>query len=110
MKKSPFAFAVSILVLALFVAGCQHRLKAAPGETSVAVYPDEQTYTKLANLKKQGGVAGMIGGFGQNLAAKQVDDKTPVKIVSSDDLGYTIEVTDGPNKGLTGFVPKSSMN
>ncbi len=110
MKKSPRAFALSILVLALTVAGCQHRLKAAPGETSVAVYPDEQTYTKLANLKKEGGVAGMIGGFGQNLAAKQVDDKTPVKIVSSDDAGYTIEVTDGPNKGLKGFVPKNSMN
>ncbi len=110
MKNSRLVLAISILVLALAVAGCQHRLKAAPGETAVAVYPDEQTYTKLANLKKEGGVAGMIGGFGQNLAAKQVDDKTPVKIVSSDDVGYTIEVTDGPNKGLSGFVPKSSVN
>lgn len=109
MKISRLAIAIPMLAVALFVAGCQHRLKAAPGETSVAVYPDEQTYTKLANLKKQGGVAGMIGGFGQNLAAKQVDDKTPVKIVSSDDVGYTIEVTDGPNKGLTGFVPKTSV-
>lgn len=109
MKKSRLAIAVSIVTLALFVAGCQHRLKAAPGETSVAVYPDEQTYTKLANLKKEGGMAGMIGGLGQTFAAKQVDDKTPVKIVSSDDLGYTIEVTDGPNKGVTGFVPKSSV-
>ncbi len=96
--------------LALLLAGCQHHVVAAPGETSVAIYPDEETYNKIANLKKQGGMAGMVGSLGQNFATKQVDDKTPVKIDSSDDKGYMIEVTDGPNKGLKGFVPKSSVD
>lgn len=110
MSKSRLGFAASMIGLALLLAGCQHRLVAAPGETSVAVYPDEQTYDKIAGLKKEGGMAGMVGSLGQNLASKQVDDKTPVKIESSDDKGYIIEVTDGPNKGLKGFVPKSSVD
>ena len=110
MSKARLGLAASLAALALLLAGCQHRLVAAPGENSVAIYPDEQTYDKIANLKKQGGMAGMVGNLGQNFASKQVDDKTPVKIDSSDDKGYTVEVTDGPNKGLKGFVPKSSVN
>lgn len=110
MTKSRLAIAASIIGLSLLLAGCQHRLVAAAGETAVAVYPDEQTYQKIADLKKQGGMAGMIGGLGQSFATKQVDDKTPIRIVSSDDKGSVIEVTDGPNKGLTGFVPKSSVD
>jgi len=51
----------------------------------------------------------MIGGLGQNLAAKQVDDKTQVKILSTDDKGSIIEIGDGPNKGMKGFVPKTSV-
>ena len=110
MSKARLAFAASFIAISAIVTGCQHRLVAAPGETSVAVYPDEQTYEKIANLKKQGGMAGMIGGLGQNFATKQVDDKAPVRIVSSDDKGDVIEVTDGPSKGVSGFVPKSSIN
>jgi hypothetical protein len=48
--------------------------------------------------------------LGKGVEAKNVDDKTPVKILSSDDEGDTIEVSDGPNKGITGFVPKNSVN
>jgi hypothetical protein len=110
VPKSRLGIAITFLALALLAAGCQHRLVAAPGENSVAIYPDEQTYDKIASLKKEGGMAGMLGSVGQNFATKKVDDKTPVKIDSSNDKGYTVEVTDGPNKGLKGFVPKSSVN
>lgn len=110
VSKARLVAMASLIGVSIFLAGCQHRLVAAPGENSVAIYPDEQTYEKIADLKKQGGMAGMVGGLGQNFAAKRVDDKTAVKIVSSDDEGDVVEVTQGPNMGLRGFVPKSSVN
>jgi transcription antitermination factor NusG len=76
----------------------------------VKVYPDQATYDKLAKLKSEGGPMGMLGGLGANLAAKQVDDRTPVRIVSSNDEGSEIEVTDGPFKGLKGFVPRQNVD
>ena len=94
----------------LAVAGCGHKLVAHNGESTVAVYPDENTFTKLSDLKKQGGVVGgMIGGLGEGLAAKQVDNNTPVRIVNSDDRGSQIEVLDGAFKGMQGFVPRDNV-
>lgn len=110
LKSRRILFATSMLGLLLLATGCQHRLVAAHGETGVAVYPDEQTYQKIANLKKQGGMAGMLGGLGENFTTKQMDDKTPIRIISSDDAGSVVVVTDGPNKGFKGFVPKSNVN
>lgn len=110
MRNSRWFFIAGLLGLALLIAGCGHRLVAAPGEQTVAVYPDEGTYLRLAKLKKQGGMAGMLGGLGENFTAKQVDDKTPVEILSSDENGSMVEVTDGPNKGLKGFVAKNSVD
>jgi hypothetical protein len=95
--------------MALTLAACGHKVVANQGETTVAVYPDEETWQKLGQLKSQGGVVGMLGGLGQGLATKQVDNNTPIKIVSSDDNGSKVEVLDGANKGLAGFVPKSNV-
>ena len=109
MNQRRLALAILMLSVVTILAGCQHRLVAAPGENSVPIYPDEQTYSKIADMKKQGGMAGMIGGLGQNFASKQVDNNTEIKIVSSDDVGYVVQVTQGPNAGISGFVPKSSV-
>jgi hypothetical protein len=108
--KNRLALAVSMIAGALLLAGCQHRLVAAPGDTTVAIYPDRQTYDKLADLKKQGALGALASGLGKGVESKNVDDKTPVNIISSDDEGDTIEVSDGPNKGVSGFVPKNSVN
>jgi hypothetical protein len=105
-----FTLTASIVAVALMVAGCQHRLIAAPGENTVAIYPERQTYDKLAELKKQGPLGQLASGLGKGVESKSVDDKTPVKILSNDDEGYVIEVTEGPNAGLRGFVPKNSVN
>jgi hypothetical protein len=94
----------------LVLAGCSHKLVATEGQTQVAIYPDEDTYKKLAQMKAQGGVAGMLGGVGENLAAGKLDNETPVKILSSDALGSQIEVTEGPSKGMKGFVPKANVD
>jgi hypothetical protein len=100
----------SMMGAVLFLAGCQHHLVAAPGDTTVAIYPDRQTYDKLADLKKSGPLGQLASGLGKGVETKNVDDKTPVKIISSDDEGDTIEVTDGPNAGTSGFVPKNSVS
>jgi hypothetical protein len=91
------------------IIGCGHKLVAHNGESTVAVYPDENTFTKLSDLRRQGPVGGMIGGIGEGLATKQVDNNTPVKVINSDDRGAQIEVLDGAFKGLHGFVPKDNL-
>lgn len=97
------------LVALMMLGGCSHKLVATEG-TQVSIYPDEDTYKKLSQMKAQGGVAGMLSGMGENLAAGKLDNQTPVKIISSDDLGSNIEVSDGPSKGMKGFVPKANVD
>jgi hypothetical protein len=94
---------------ALMLAGCGHKLVAAQGEHTVAVYPDKLSFERVESMKKQGGPVGMLGGWGQSLVAKQVDSDTPVQILSTDPEGAQIEVLDGPSKGLKGFVAKENV-
>jgi len=89
----------------LSIAGSGHELVASGSDHTVSIYSDENTFTKL----KQGGVGGMIGGLGEGLAAKQVDNNTPVRIINSDDKGSQVEVLDGAFKGLHGFVPQDNV-
>lgn len=111
MRPSTIIICAIALGTSLAMLGCGHKLVAHNGESTVAVYPDEETFTKLSNLKNQGGVVGgMIGGLGEGLAAKQVDNNTPVRIVSSDDKGAQVEVLDGAFKGMHGFVPKDNVH
>ena len=107
--RKPTSIAL-IFAMALMLAGCGHKVVATPGQNQVPVFPDEDTYKKLAQLKSQGGIGGMLGGMGENLAAGKLDNNTPVKIISSDDLGSQIEVIDGPLKGKQGFVPKANVD
>jgi hypothetical protein len=99
-----------IMVAALALAGCGHKLVAHGGDTTVAVFPDKASFEKLKNLQSQGGPVGMIGGLGASIVAKKVDNGTPVKVISSDDDGYQIEVLDGASKGMSGYVSKDSVD
>ena len=110
MRISTVIICASVIGGMLALAGCGHKLVAHNGESTVAVYPDEDTFTKLVDLKKQGGVGGMIGGLGEGLTAKQVDNNTPVRIIRSDDKGSQVEVLDGAFKGLNGFVPQDNVH
>ncbi len=101
---------LAAIAMAIVAAGCSHRVVASAGEHTVKVYPDQATYDKVAKMKGEGGAMGMLGGIGANLAAKEVDDQTPVRIVASNDEGSVVEVTDGPFKGLKGFVPKQNID
>jgi hypothetical protein len=95
---------------ALALAGCGHRLVATSGEKTVSIYPDEDTFKKIAQMKGEGGIAGMFGGLGESLATKKVANDTPVKIISSDDLGSEVEILDGKDKGQKGFVPRQNVD
>ena len=77
MRISRLVICAFAIAASIAIAGCGHKLVAHNGESTVAVFPDENTFTKLADLKKQGGVGGVIGGLGEGLAAKQVDNNTP---------------------------------
>ena len=99
-----------ILVITLALAGCGHKLVAHGGDTTVSVYPDKDSFEKLKHLQNQGGPEGMIGGLGASIVAKKVDDGTPIKVISSDDDGYQIEVLDGASKGMRGYVSKDSVD
>ncbi|HYL59306.1 MAG TPA: hypothetical protein VEU51_10570 [Candidatus Acidoferrales bacterium] len=109
MRLSTLVICAFTIGGALSFAACGHRLVAHNGESTVAVYPSEETFSQLSDLKKQGGVGGLIGGVGAGLASHQVDNNTPVKVISRDDKGAQIEVLDGSSKGLTGFVAKDNV-
>ena len=110
MRISTVVICAFVIGGALALAGCGHKLVAHNGESTVAVYPDENTFLKLADLKKQGPIGGAIVGLGEGLATKQVDNNTPVRIINSDDKGAQIEILDGAYKGLHGFVPKDNLS
>ncbi len=101
----------------MLLVGCQrplpavsHKLVVIANQHSVPLYPDEDTYLKVARMRQQGGVEGMIGEVGKKLEAREIDDQTAVKIVSSDDYGSVIEIIDGPMRGHTGFVAKQNID
>ncbi|HEY1849454.1 MAG TPA: hypothetical protein VGG60_00395 [Candidatus Binataceae bacterium] len=99
-----------ILVAALTLAGCGHKLVSHGGDTTVAVFPDKDSFERLKQLQSQGGPEGMIGGLGASLVAKKVDNGTPVKVLGSDEDGYQVEILDGASKGLNGYVSKDSVD
>jgi hypothetical protein len=110
VKNLQYVVGAIILVAALALAGCGHKLVAHGGDTTVAVYPDKESFEKLKHLQSEGGPAGMLGGLGASLVAKKVDNGTPIKVISGDDDGDQIEVLDGASKGMRGYVSKDSVD
>ena len=71
--------------------------------------------TNILSLKfhielSRGGVTGMVGSVQKSFSAKQIDDQTPVQVLSTDDNGAQVQIIDGPLKGLSGFVTKQNVN
>jgi hypothetical protein len=95
------------------MAGCGHKLVAHNGETTVSVYENKEQFDKLQSLKSQGGsggLGGIVSGIGESMLTKKIDNDTPVKVLLTDDEGAMIEVTDGPQKGLEGYVVKDNLD
>jgi hypothetical protein len=108
LQKISFGFLGMILALGL--AGCGHKLVAHNGETTVNVYATREQFDKVESMKSQGGPVAMLGGLGESMLARKIDNDTPVKIISSDEKGASIEVLDGRDKGLKGYVAKDNLD
>jgi len=98
------------LMLVPLLAGCGHKLVAHSGDTTVNVYASKEQFDKVQSMKSQGGAAAMLGGIGESMLAKKIDNNTPVKVISSDDEGAMVEVLDGRDKGLQGYVAKDNLD
>jgi len=99
------------LVGGLFsITGCGHKLVGRGGETTVSVFPTKKDFDTVMSLKSQGGAQGMVGGLGETFMAKKVAGNTPVKVLSSDSEGYEVQVLQGPNAGLLGYVAKDNVD
>jgi transcription antitermination factor NusG len=104
-------------LIVIAIAGCNssgapvlaHKLVATAGQTSIPLYPDEHTLIEVSHRSQQGGVTGMVGSVQKSLSAKQIDDQTPVQVLSTDDNGAQVQIIDGPLKGQTGFVAKQNV-
>lgn len=116
MKRlTAMLYAWPLAALVLIAAGCQkpvltHKLVVTGNQHSVPMFSDENDYLKYSRMKQEGGIQGMVGDIGKKFAAKDIDDQTPVKIVSSDDNGAVIQITEGPMRGQTGFVAKQNID
>ncbi|GEM_PF-413509 len=108
--------AIAIFALSLgLIAACQkpvitHKLVVTGNEHSIPLYPDEQTYLAISHQKQEGGVEGMAGEVRNKFSARQIDDQTPVNVISSDDNGAMVQITEGPMKGQSGFVAKQNLD
>jgi hypothetical protein len=117
MKYLPMIFVIGTL-FSMAIVACKeqvgsvlpHKVVATGNQHAVPMYPDEQTYLHTSHEKQEGGLVGVVGDVKEQLKAKQIDDQTPVQIVSSDDNGAVVTITDGPMKGATGFVPKQNID
>ena len=120
-KRQIISILTTLILFAMVASGmtsCQqqvqtvlpHKVVVTGNQHSVPVYPDEEAYLHTARMKGEGGVEGIVGDVKQKFEAKEIEDQTPVQIVSADDNGAVIAVTDGPMKGLTGFVAKQNVD
>lgn len=115
IQKCALFLGVSIATFFLLCIGCEnpslsHKLVATSTNQSVPLYPDEQTYLKVSHERQEGGVSGLAGNVKETMEAKTIDSNTPVDIVSSDDNGAMVVITDGPMKGTTGFVARTNID
>lgn len=99
-----------VVLAAMAVAGCSHKLVATGSDHTVKIYPDEATFEKVKQMKAAGGPSAMLGGLGESFMTKDLDNHTPVRVISSDAEGAQVEVIDGPQKGVQGFVAKENLD
>lgn len=102
--------AIAFFLGALILAGCGHKLVAHNGESMVNVYADRQQFDKVTQMKSQGGAGALLGGIGESMLAKKIPGDTPVKVISTDDEGAVIQVSNGPNAGVQGYVSKDNLD
>ena len=119
MRLRNFLLCATALTIALAVAGCGNRLVADKGEKTVRVFGEQDTYEglkKIRHMVEHGSTPQEVsaGSYLLKLGADdfhntKVDAGTRVKIITTNPVGSTVEVLEGPNKGLKGFVGKENL-
>jgi hypothetical protein len=104
------AAAVTLIGALFGSAGCSHKLVGRGGETTVSVFPSKKDFDNVMSMKSRGGAEGMVGGLGETFMAKKVAENTPVKVLSADSEGDDVQVLEGPNAGLRGYVAKDNVD
>jgi hypothetical protein len=94
----------------LSIAGCSHKLVGRGGETTVSVFPSKKDFDNVMSMKSRGGAEGMVGGIGETFMATRVAENTPVKVLSTDSEGDDIQVLEGPDVGVRGYVAKDNVD
>ncbi len=80
----------------------QRALRAAlPGRTKL--------FASIA-AEAGGGIEGMVGKVAKSFHAKEIDDQTPVDVISSDDNAALVKISQGPTKGQTAFAAKQNVD
>jgi hypothetical protein len=74
------------------------------------MYPDEPTFMKVAGKAQEAGIGGAVGNVQKQIEARQIDDQTPVEILSSDQNGDEVRITSGPLSGQVGFVAPQNVS
>ena len=112
MRVRGLDFTIAILLVALAVSGCSHRVVAADGRQTVKVYQSEEVYKAAVDIQKAMGrqktdAEEKFVGFLNMLADheyKEAAGETRVRIISKDAVGAKVELLEGPNQGYIGFV------
>jgi hypothetical protein len=102
--------ALTLIGALSILAGCAHKLVGHNGETTVSVFRDKKDFDDVMSMKSRGGAEGMVGGLGESFMARKVAGNTPIKILSSDSEGADIQVLEGPDAGLRGYVAKDNVD
>ena len=102
--------AVTLMGALFGITGCSHKLVARGGETTVSVFPSKKDFDNVMSMKSRGGAEGIVGGLGETFMAKKVAGDTPIKVLSSDSEGNEIQVLQGPDAGLRGYVAKDNVD
>lgn len=101
---------LALIGTVLGMVGCTHKLIGRGGETTVNVFSSKKDFENVMSMKSRGGAEGIVGGLGETFMAKKVAENTPVKILTSDSEGAEIQVIEGPDAGLRGYVAKDNLN
>jgi len=74
------------------------------------MYASEGAYLRALRSAQQSGMPGLVGDVRKTLSARQIQDRTAVKLISQDSNGAMVQITDGPLNGQTGFVATQNID
>jgi hypothetical protein len=114
MSPSRFGFAALALTALITLAACGHKVIVTKGQDSVRIYQSQdiyEAYLKVLNTPQpHDRFYNFLRAAVELKESVEVENRTPIKIISKSKTGATVEVLKGPNKGYEGFVPNENLD